>query len=100
MHLQWLAASTEWIMLAASQHRCMISNISFIYVKLFPDDGQLNYSKHVDDDYWNKLRERESEKAASCWSLLGKKVLLVPLKMETASISDRNTAGAVLREFH
>ena len=72
MHLQWLAASTEWIMLAASQHRCVISNMCFIYGKLLRDDGQLIYSKHVHDDYWNKLRDR----SANCWSLLCKYITM------------------------
>jgi hypothetical protein len=30
------------------------------------------YSKHVEDDYWNKLRE----KSASCWSLIRKYITI------------------------
>ena len=54
--------------LAASHCRCMINTTCCIYSKLSPHDGQLVYSKHVEDDYWDKLRE----KSASCWSLLCK----------------------------
>jgi hypothetical protein len=53
VHLRWLHASTI---------------ICCIYCKIPPDDGQLIYSKHVEDDYRNELRE----KSTSCWSLLRK----------------------------
>ena len=46
----------------------MINAIRYIYNKLPPDEEELIYSKHVMDDYCNKLRE----KSASCWSLLRK----------------------------
>jgi len=45
-----------------------MNNLSYVYSKLPPDDEQLIYSKHIEDDYWNKLRE----KSTSCWSLLRK----------------------------
>jgi hypothetical protein len=68
--LRWLAASRiSLIVLAASQRKWMINTVCCMYSKLHPDDEELIYSKHVEDDYWNKLRE---EKGASYLSLLCK----------------------------
>jgi len=58
--------------LAASQRRCMANTICCVYSKIRPDDEQLIYSKHVEDDFKNKLRE----KSASCWSLLRKYITM------------------------
>ena len=43
-------------MLAASQRGYMINAIDCMYSKLSPEDEYLIYSKHVEDIYWNKLR--------------------------------------------
>ena len=44
---------------AIKMHDTTINSIYFTYSKLPPDDEQLIYSKHVEDDYRNKLRVRE-----------------------------------------
>jgi len=63
-------------MLAVNQRRCMINTIWCTYSKIPPDDEWLIYSKHVEDYFWNKLRE----KSASCWFVLRKLLLSwVPL---------------------
>ena len=36
----------------------MINNIDCIYSKLPPYDDELIYLKHVEDNYWNKLRKK------------------------------------------
>ena len=59
-------------MLATSQRRCMINTIRCICIKILPDDGWLIYSKHGDNDYWNKLRD----KSATFWSLLRKHITI------------------------
>jgi hypothetical protein len=59
MHLHWLAASAIRVDLC-------------IYSKLPPDDEQLIYSKHVEDDYWNALRQQ----SGSWWSLLRKYITI------------------------
>jgi DNA-binding transcriptional regulator YhcF (GntR family) len=46
------------VVLAASQHGCMINTTDRMYSKLPPEDEQLIYSKHVEDIYWNKLRKK------------------------------------------
>jgi len=46
------------MVLASSQPRCRINTTYCIYSKLPPDDENLIYSKHVEDDYWYKLREK------------------------------------------
>ena len=46
------------IVLAASQHGCMINAIDCMYSKLPAVDEQLIYSKHVEDIDWNKLRKK------------------------------------------
>ena len=40
------------------QRECMINAINCIYSKLPPDDELLIYSKHVEVNYWNKLRKK------------------------------------------
>ena len=44
--------------LAASQHGCTINTIDCMYSKLPPEDEQLIYSKHVEDIYWSKFRNK------------------------------------------
>ena len=46
------------IVLAASQSGCMINAIDCIYSKLPSDDELCIYSKHVQDNYRNKLRKK------------------------------------------
>ena len=50
--------ASNLIVLAASQHGCMINAIDCMYSKLSPEDEQLIYSKHVEDIYWNKFRKK------------------------------------------
>ena len=45
-------------MLAASQRGCMINAIDCMYSKLPPEDEYLIYSKHVEDIYWNKFKNK------------------------------------------
>jgi hypothetical protein len=50
----------------------MINTICCIHSKLPPGNEQLIYSKHVEDDNSNKLRE----KSATSWSLLRKYITM------------------------
>ena len=44
-------------MSAASQRGCTINAIDCMYSKQPPEDEWLNYSKHVEDNYWNKAKK-------------------------------------------
>ena len=44
--------------LTSSQRGYIINVIDYIYSKMPPDDEQLIYSKHVEDDYYSKLRKK------------------------------------------
>ena len=55
---------------AIKMHDTTINSIYFTYSELPPDDEQLIYSKHVEDDYRNKLRVREREGERKCFFLL------------------------------
>jgi len=44
--------SSTLIVLAATQRRCMNNTICCIYIELLPDDEQLLYSKHVEENFW------------------------------------------------
>ena len=57
-----------WVILHNFNIFSTLNNICCIHSKIPPDDEYLIYSKHVEDDYWNTLRE----KSASGWSLLRK----------------------------
>ena len=45
------------IVSAASQRGNTINATDCMYSKLPPEDGQLIYSKHVEDIYWNKFKK-------------------------------------------
>jgi len=67
MRLCWLAASRIGMELpATSQHKRLTYTICFIYRVAPPDDEQLACSKHIEVNYWNKLKEN----SAFCWFLL------------------------------
>jgi hypothetical protein len=43
---------------AASHRGCTINATDCMYSKLPPEDEQLIYSKHVEDIYWNKFKNK------------------------------------------
>ena len=53
-----VCAGGTLIILAASQHGCIINAIDCMYSKLPPGDEQLIYSKHLEDIYWNKFKKK------------------------------------------
>jgi calcineurin-like phosphoesterase family protein len=62
----------------------MLYTIYCIYSKIPTDDKQLLYSKHVEDDYWNKLRKKSS----SFWSSLRKYIIIHgPQNIKFSSVS-------------
>jgi hypothetical protein len=55
----------DWL-LAASQHKRVTHTNCCIYRLVPPDDEQWTCSKHLEVNYWNKLKVN----TASCWLLL------------------------------
>jgi len=62
--LCWMAAGR--ILPAAIQHKRMTYTKCCRYRQVPPDDEQQTFSKHVEINYWNKLKVN----SASCWFLL------------------------------
>jgi hypothetical protein len=99
-----------WILQNASQHKCMTYNIRCIWRVVPPDDEQKACSKHVEINYWNKLKVN----SVPCWfSLCGyvsflcygiEIATLLYLQMSTRKKVIRNECvrkpnGSMLHEF-
>jgi hypothetical protein len=54
VYVDWPLAGL--ILPTASQHKCMTHTNCCIYRVVSPDDEQSAYSKHVEVNYWNKLK--------------------------------------------